>query len=265
MRKLITLLLLLLGAGILATLPSAAQEAPSTPTITPSITPTFTVTPQGDNEPITGLVIAEGSRVYVGPDFAYAVIGELPLNTSMIVLGRSGDFISRWDGLQWLQIEYGAGKAWVYARLIRTSKAFNSIPPVGRLLPRDRNGRVPDVFDLSSNICDQWQGEFTQSGDFLGGGKEITVTYPGLTGANVYSVITISPSGFRTAFDSETTTAVINLERLPVEAGTYTWRVAPYWTDAPQRYNWQQVCLLRTGGTFERPAPTPTPSRTPNS
>ncbi|HEX2621065.1 MAG TPA: SH3 domain-containing protein [Phototrophicaceae bacterium] len=261
-------LVLVLSAGLLATLPAAAQEATAaptlTPSLTPSITPTPTLTPQGDDQPITGLVIAEGSRVYVGPDFAYAIIGELPLDSSVVVLGRSGDFISVWNGLQWLQIDYGGTQAWVYARLIRTSKAFNSIPPTGRLLPRDRNGRVPDVFDLTSNICDQWQGGYTQSGDFLSGGKDIVVTYPGLTGANVYSVITISPSGFRTAFDSDTTTATIELDHLPDEAGTYTWRVAPYWTDSDYRYNWQQICLLRTGGTFERPVPTPYPTRTPS-
>jgi hypothetical protein len=39
---------------------------------------------------------------------------------------------------------------------------------------------------------------------------------------------------------------------LPYEAGTYTWRVAPYWTQSDYRYNWQQVCLLQTGGTFEK-------------
>jgi hypothetical protein len=71
-------------------------------------------------------------------------------------------------------------------------------------------------------------------------------------------VITISPSGFRTAFDSETTTAIIELDRLPREPGIYQWRVAPYWTNGPERFRWQQVCLLETGGTFERP---PVPSR----
>jgi hypothetical protein len=74
-----------------------------------------------------------------------------------------------------------------------------------------------------------------------------------MPGANVYSVITISPTGFRTAFDSETTTAIIELDRLPKETGTYTWRVAPYWTNGTERWRWQQLCLLETGGTFERP------------
>jgi hypothetical protein len=204
-------------------------------------------------EVITGIVAFDGATVYVGPDFAYKIIGRLPLNASVTILGRRGDFIFRWDGDQWLQIQFGERHAWVYARLIRTSIPFNSIPPTGRRLPRDRNGRVPEVFNLDNNICDGWQGGFTQSGDFTTGSTEIVVTYPPLTGANVYSVITISPSGNRTAFDSETTTAIIELDRLPREKGVYTWRVAPYWTNAPERFRWQQICLLATGGTFVRP------------
>lgn len=65
---------------------------------------------------------------------------------------------------------------------------------------------MPDGFDLSSEICSQWQGEFTLSGNFMAGDPQLTVTYPGLTGATVYSVIVISPAGDRRAFDSETTT-----------------------------------------------------------
>jgi uncharacterized protein YraI len=225
--------------------------------------------------PTYGLVTVDGSAVRVGPDFAYDAVGELPIDASVTVLGRAGDFYSRWDGRQWLQIEYGGTSAWVYARLLRTSVAFNSIFPTGRLLPRDRNDRVPDGFDLSSYVCDQWQGDYTLAGNFLGGDKTLTVNYPGLTGANVYSVIVISPTGDRTAFDSTTTTSTIILDRLPWEQGTYTWRVAPYWTDSDSRYNWQQICLLHTGGTFEkqytgfytptavptdRPAPTGTPT-----
>ena len=225
--------LLLLGTQSLL-----AQDDPEAPTV---------------DEVITGLVSVEGATVYVGPDFAYDIIGRLPLNTSVTVLGRRGDFIRRWDGNQWLQIQYGDRSAWVYARLIRTSLPFNSIPPRGIRLPRDNNGRVPDVFDLSDNICNRWVGGFTQAGDFMAGDSEIVVTYPGMPGANIYSVITISPSGFRTAFDSETTTATILLERLPREPGVYTWRIAPYWTNRPERRFWQQVCLLWTGGTFERP------------
>jgi hypothetical protein len=215
-------------------------------------------------EPIFGLVDVNQAEVRSGPDFAFPTIDRLPLNTSVIITGRAGDFISRWDGRQWLEIEYGAGRAWVYARLLRTSRSFNSIPPTGRILPRDSNGRVPEGFDLSADVCSRWRGDFTRTGDFMAGDAELTVTYPTLQGANVYSVIVISPDGFRTAFDSETNTATITLDRLPQQGGTYTWRVAPYWTNTPQRFGWQQVCLLQTGGTFDKPptgfrgAPVPT-------
>ncbi|MDQ7028046.1 MAG: hypothetical protein Q9P44_21090 [Anaerolineae bacterium] len=199
---------------------------------------------------IYGIVTVNNSIVRVGPDFAYDLIGSLPLNASIVITGRSGDFISRWDGRQWLQLDSGA---WIYARLVRTSTSFNSIPPVGRLLPRDRNGRVPEGFDLSSEVCSQWAGEFTQSGDFFAGDEVITVTYPTLQGASIYSVIVIAPDGFRTPFDSETGAVEIRLDRLPNQAGTYTWRVAPYWTVSESRFRWQQICLLQTGGAFEKP------------
>jgi hypothetical protein len=216
---------------------------------------------------ITGIVSVDGSTVYVGPDFAYRIIGRLNINTSVVVLGRRGDFFTRWDGNQWLEIQYGSRRAWVYARLIRTSVPFNSIPPTGIRLPRNENGRVPEIFDLSSNICDSWVGGFTQSGSFMAGDSQIIVTYPTMPGAIVYSVIVISPTGFRTAFDSDTTTATIEREFLPAEPGIYTWRVAPYWTNGTERWRWQQICLLRTGGTFELPprAPDPTPEATPQS
>lgn len=205
------------------------------------------------SDPIYGLVFVDEAEVRLGPDFAYDAIGRLPRDTSVTIIGRAGDFFQRWDGRQWLQIEYGESPAWVYARLVRTSTAFNSIPPTGRLLPRDNDGRVPEGFDLSSDVCSQWGGDFTRSGDFMGGDNRLTVTYPGLTGANVYSVIVISPSGVRRAFDSTTTSSVIDIGFLPQEAGTYTWRVAPYWTNSNFRREWQQVCLLRTGGTFDKP------------
>lgn len=214
------------------------------------------------DEPIFGLVTVEGSQVRVGPDFAYDAIGELPLNASVEILGRAGDFFERWDGRQWLEIRYGNGAGWIYARLLRTSVAFNSIFPTGRILPRDANGRVPDGFDLSSYLCDQWQGSYTLSGNFMGGDTKLVTTYPTLQGASVYSVITIAPSGQRTAFDSETGTAEIVLDLLPWESGTYTWRVAPFWASSSSRFNWQQICLLQTGGTFEKPftgPPSPTP------
>lgn len=204
-------------------------------------------------------ITTEPTYVRVGPDFAYPVLGQLPLNASVMVLGRAGDFFTRWDGRQWLQIEYGATPAWVYARLLRTSVAFNSIPPTGRILPRDANGRVPEMFNLSTSVCDQWVGGFTQTGDFMAGDTTMVVTYPYLQGANVYSVIVIAPDGERVAFDSETTTATIELHKLPWDPGVYTWRVAPYWTYDPNRYSWQQVCLLQTGGTFEKPDTDPRP------
>jgi len=209
-----------------------------------------------------GLVTVDTADVRAGPDFAYPVIGQLPRDASVVILGRAGDFFERWDGRQWVQIDYGNSPAWLYARLLRTSKAFNSIPPTGRVLPRDANGRVPDDFDLTTEVCSQWQGDFTRSGDFMSGGNKLTVTYPTLQGSNVYSVIVISPTGVRRAFDSTTGTSIIDIGFLPQEGGTYTWRVAPYWTDSSYRYSWQQVCLLRTGGTFEKPdttPPTPTP------
>ncbi len=216
-----------------------------------------TVASAQDDGTMYGLVSVDRAEVRIGPDFAYDSIGELPLNSSVAVLGRAGDFYSRWNGLQWVQIQFGDRIAWIYARLLRTSEPFNSIPPRGRLLPRDRNGRVPEEFDLSSDVCSQWGGSFGQSGNVVTQDTALTVTYPGLTGANVYSVIVISPTGFRAAFDSETTTATITLDRLPAEPGTYTWRVAPYWTNDDSRYSWQQVCLLQTGGTFEKPAAQP--------
>jgi uncharacterized protein YraI len=215
---------------------------------------------------IYGLVDTDEGEVRAGPDFAYNAIGRLPRDTSVVILGRSGDFFNRWDGRQWLKVEFGDSGGWMYARLLRTSVAFNSIPLAGtRLLPRDRNGRVPEGFDLSSEVCTQWVGSFTQSGGELFNTDRIAVTYPSLQGANVYSVIVISPTGDRTPFDSTTTEAVILLEDLPWEGGTYTWRVAPYWTDSDRRRDWQQVCLLQTGGTFEKPytgpyTPTPPPS-----
>lgn len=212
---------------------------------------------QTEIDTMYGLVTVDRAEVRIGPDFAYTSIGELPRDASVVILGRAGDFFQRWDGRQWVQIAFGDAPAWVYARLLRTSVAFNSIPPTGRMLPRDANGRVPDVFDLSTEVCSQWQGGYGQSGNFMAGDTRLTVTYPGLTGANVFSVIVISPTGVRRAFDSTTTTSTIILENLPWEAGVYTWRVAPYWTNSDYRYNWQQVCLLRDGGTFEKPDTTP--------
>ncbi|MBZ0287840.1 MAG: hypothetical protein K8I30_09520, partial [Anaerolineae bacterium] len=226
------------------------------------VVPVVSLMAQELTDTIYGLVEVDTADVRAGPDFAYPIVGQLPRDASVVVLGRAGDFFQRWDGRQWLQIDFGNSPAWVYARLLRTSVAFNSIFPTGRILPRDANGRVPEEFDLTTEVCSQWQGGFALSGNFMAGENKLEVTYPGLTGANVYSVIVISPSGVRRAFDSTTTRSIIDIGFLPQEGGTYTWRVAPYWTNSSYRYNWQQVCLLRTGGTFEKPdttPPTPTP------
>ncbi|MBA3868549.1 MAG: SH3 domain-containing protein [Anaerolineae bacterium] len=207
------------------------------------------------DDTIYGLVSVDRADVRIGPDFAYDSIGQLPLDASVVVLGRVGYFYYRWDSMEWLQIRFGDRIGWIYARLLRTSVPFNAIPLQGEmLLPRDRNGRVPEEFDLSSDVCSQWTGSFGQSGNSIAKDAPLSVTYPGLTGANVYSVLVISPTGFRTSFDSETTTATIEFEYLPAEAGTYTWQAAPYWSNEVPRYTWQQVCLLQTGGTFEKPA-----------
>jgi hypothetical protein len=206
-----------------------------------------------DSGLITGLITVDGAEVRIGPDFAYDAINQLPLNASVTVLGRAGDFYSRWDGRQWIQIAYGDGSAWIYARLVRTSKPFNSIPPRGMVLPRNRDGRVPPEFDLSTELCSQWRGDFSLSGNFMAGDSKLVATIPTLPGATVYSVIVVAPDGFRTAFDSKTNVIEIELDKLPFAAGTYTWRAAPYWSNDIPRYTWQQVCLLRTGGTFDKP------------
>ncbi len=263
-RGLGLLLVFVLAAGLsLTATPGETQRGRATATLTPSQTPFPPgAEPAGsvpDIETIYGLVTTDSAEVRAGPDFAYPSIGSLTRDMSVVVLGRAGDFFTAWDGRQWLQIDFGGSPAWVYARLLRTSVAFNGIFPTGRILPRDANGRVPEVFDLSTEVCSQWRGEFTRSGEFMAGDARLVVTYPGLTGANVYSVIVISPSGSRVAFDSETTTSEIVRDLLPWEAGTYTWRVAPYWTNSPYRGNWQQICLLRTGGTFEKPYTGPQP------
>jgi hypothetical protein len=205
-------------------------------------------------DPIYALVSTDNTEVRSGPDFAYPSIGQLPLNASVDVVGRAGQFYSSWDGRQWIQILYGERRAWVYARLLRTSLRFNRIPVTGMILPRNANGRVPDEFDLSTYICDQWVGEFTRSGDFMAGDQAITVTFPAMPGASVYSVIVITPTEFRIAFDTnEAVPVTIPLEDLPARAGTYTWRVVPYWTTSTERWQWQQICPLRTGGTFDKP------------
>lgn len=232
-------LILLLMFGLMA----SAQGDPSRPL---------------PGEQISGIVEFDGVRVYSGPDFAYAVIGELAQNTQVTVTGRRGDFFYQWDGRQWLAIDFGMEMGWVYARMIRTSIPFNSIFPTGRQLPRTGDGSVPDSFSTFDNVCETWTGTFTLSGSFLAGDSELTVTYPELPGTTIYSVITISPNGTRRAHDSFTTTATIRLDDLPNEGGTYTWRVAPFYALTEVRSQWQQICLLQTGGTFEVAGPTGT-------
>src|ERR1051325_9206743 len=61
-----------------------------------------------------GLVTVDTADVRAGPDFAYAVIGQLPRDASVVILGRAGDFFERWDGRQWVKIDYGNSPAWVY-------------------------------------------------------------------------------------------------------------------------------------------------------
>jgi hypothetical protein len=202
---------------------------------------------------IYGLISVDNTEVRAGPDFAYPTIGQLPINASVEVIGRAGQFTFSWDN-DWVQVRYGDRPGWVYGRLIRTSIRFNRLPVTGMILPRDGNGRVPEVFDLSSDICTQWGGDFSRSGDFMAGDSAITVSFPPMPGASVYSVIVITPTGFRIAFDTETAASVtIPLDQLPARAGTYTWRVVPYWTTGTERRQWQQICPLRTGGTFDKP------------
>ncbi len=73
-----------------------------------ALVPSTRAQPPGDpdaaepGEPITGLVAFDNALVAVGPDFAYSVIGQLPVNASVTVLGRRGDLIATWDGRQWL-------------------------------------------------------------------------------------------------------------------------------------------------------------------
>ena len=204
--------------------------------------------------PIYGLITVNGTEVRVGPDFAYASIGQLPLDASVVVLGRAGDFYQRWDGRQWVQIQYGDTPAWVYAQTRPhqhcLQQHFSDSGDCSRATP---TGACLMASTSPLTFSDQWQGDFALAGNFMGGDSQLTVNFPGLAGVNIYSVIVLSPSGDGAPSTTTTTTAQIDLNRLPWESGTYTWRVAPYWTDSSNRHSWQQVCLLRTGGTFEKP------------
>lgn len=219
------------------------------------------VAAQEDSGPIFGLVTETLVDVRVGPDFAYPIIGQVPRDASVVIVGRTGTFFRRFTGQQWLQIEYGDRLGWVAARVMRIGVPFNSIPETALQPPRDRNGRVPEGFDLSSEICTQWVGAFTQSGNFMAGDTELTVTYPPMPGATNYVITAIAPSGLERSFDSQTTTATIPLGRLNFEAGVYRWQVTPVWNITANPFRAQEVCLPRTGGTFEKPDTTPPPEQ----
>lgn len=196
------------------------------------------------DEPIFGLVTAANIEVRVGPDFAYDTIGRLPRNASVVVTGR---------GNGWYQIEVDSLRGWIYARYLRTSETGNTLPVIGGIPPRNRDGRVPEEFDLSSEICSQWAGDYGVSGSFMAGDQSITVSYPALQGANLFLLTVTSPTGFRTSFESLTTSATLELEKLPAEPGSYQWQVAPYWSNGEGRYDRQRVCPFRIGGSFEKP------------
>ena len=55
-----------------------------------------------DYDPPFGLITANNAVVRAGPDFAYPIIEQLPIDTSVVILGRAGSFFSRFDGRQWM-------------------------------------------------------------------------------------------------------------------------------------------------------------------
>lgn len=215
-----------------------------------------------DYEPPFGLITANNVIVRKGPDFAYPIIEQLPIDTSVVILGRAGGYFHRYDGRQWLQVDYDGRVGWILAGYMRTGRPFNAIPLIGVNLPRNRDGRVPPEFDLSSNICDRWQGAFSQGGNFMAGDQEMTFTFPELAGTVNYSLVAEAPSGLRRTFDTQETFITLTLGSLNYEAGIYTWRIIPYWNDTTNPRNAQQLCIAQQGGTFEKPdttPPTPTP------
>ena len=233
--------LLLVALLLLMALPVAAQEdAPADDPVEPL--------PDG---PITGIVATDGLFVYTGPDYAYRFIGQLPVNASVIITGRrTGGYYSE----RWLQIDYSGQEAWIFARYVRTSIPYEDIPETGRPLPRNRNGRVPEEFDLSQNICNFWPNEgFGVVGDYFSGAESITLVAPAMPGANAYSVYVTSPMGFTERFSNTEPSFEIPLHRIATDPGTFTWEVVPFWTYSESRYRWQRLCARRYGGTFERP------------
>lgn len=210
------------------------------------------------DDPAFGLINDSNVEVRVGPDFAYPIIDILPRDASVEVIGRSGVYYGYWDGRSWLEVRYGDNTTgWVLGRAVRMGRTFNAIPRTSYNLPRDRNGRVPDVFDLSQHICNFWQGSYSQSGNFMAGDTEMVVSYPTMPGAVNYSVVAIAPSGLQRTFDSPNTSQTIYLGALNFEPGTYTWGVIPYWNDTTDPQRAQQLCMMRIGGTFEKPDTTP--------
>jgi len=218
---------------------------------------------QEDDLPF-GLITENNTVVRLGPDFAYPIIEQIPIDTSVVLLGRSGSLFGRFDGRQWIEIDYGGRTGWVLARLVRTGRPFNALPLRGLALPRNRDFRVPPEFNLSTNICDAWQGQFASSGNLITGDGVITFSYPAMQGAVNYSVVAEAPSGLRRTFDTGETSLSITIGSLNFEGGIYNWYVIPYWNDTTNPRRAQQLCVRRQGGTFEKPDTTP-PTATPSA
>jgi len=176
---------------------------------------------QDDSGTIYGLVTIDNLEVHVGPDFAYDTIAQLPLNASVVATERGGQ--------GWLRVSYDSGSGWVFDRYVRLSVPLSSIPYTGYPLPRNRNGRVPDEFDLSSPVCDQWQGSYTLEGDVTAEQGTLTFTLPPLQGANWYRVYVFAPEspfnlsgGTYARFEGETNIVTGEIIRLPHRSGTFT-------------------------------------------
>lgn len=217
---------------------------------------------QAQSSTVYGLMLDNNVQVRVGPDYAYPIIDRLPRDASVTVVGRAGDFYYAFQGREWLYVQYGDRAGWVLGRTVRMGRAFNAIPVTALSLPRNRDGRVPEEFDLSINICDRWQGEFTQSGDFMAGADSMTFNFPAMPGTVNYSVVIIAPSGLQRTFDTPDTSISVRVGSLNWEGGAYTWSVIPYWNDTRDPWRAQQLCVMRQGSTFDKPdttPPTPTP------